>query len=209
MCLPGFWKNLRFRRRGVKTDPENERNPIRDGAEPRTTVRQDDDAEPDPVHNDQKEPTSQNNSSPSPAALGLHIPTSIKDLWDVAYEKLREDDESLIVEFQKRVQEDMGAAIGSTMFMVPARRRDMMASILDRKMKEIDHKAWKISDDVLVKDLARPLLGIVNRANEYITGALSSNPSASLAWAGVSLLLPVSQVANIHDAAAKVTDGLS
>lgn len=38
-----------------------------------------------------------------------------------------------------------------------------------------------------------PVLGVINRANTFITTALSANPPASIAWAGVSLLLPFFQ----------------
>ena len=37
-----------------------------------------------------------------------------------------------------------------------------------------------------------PVVGTIRWANDYISNALSANPYASLAWAGVSLLLPVS-----------------
>ncbi|KAK4031768.1 hypothetical protein C8A01DRAFT_41782 [Parachaetomium inaequale] len=61
-------------------------------------------------------------------------------------------------------------------------------------MDEINRKTWKLrfgSNEFLVKDLAQPALGAINRVNEYITGALAANPYTSIAWAGVSLLIPL------------------
>ncbi len=54
---------------------------------------------------------------------------------------------------------------------------------------------WKLkfgsSSEVPVKDLAEPVLSIVGWANDYISEAASGNAYASMAWFGVSLLLPV------------------
>jgi hypothetical protein len=46
--------------------------------------------------------------------------------------------------------------------------------------------------DIAFEELAKPVLAIVNWADKYVTGALSANPYASIAWAGVGLILPVS-----------------
>lgn len=40
----------------------------------------------------------------------------------------------------------------------------------------------------------QPILGAVSLVNEYVTDAMSVNPYASLAWAGISLLLPVGRI---------------
>ncbi|PHH89641.1 hypothetical protein CDD83_5625 [Cordyceps sp. RAO-2017] len=69
-----------------------------------------------------------------------------------------------------------------------------MNAILRSKMDEVNRDAWKVkfgSSEIQVKDLAEPILGVVKRANDYIKGALNENPYGSIAWAGVSLLLPL------------------
>lgn len=75
-----------------------------------------------------------------------------------------------------------------------------MENILRNKMKEVNDNAWKIrfgTSEVQFKDVADNILGVINWANEYITNALKPNPCASMAWAGVSLLLPVSQLEDV------------
>lgn len=119
----------------------------------------------------------------------------IRDLWNLAYERLREEDERLISDYESKIQESLSAGLSSTMGSKIS-MRERMDIILRRKMDEINRDTWKLrfgSSEVQVKDLAQPVLGVVNWANDYVTSALSTNPYASIAWAGVSLILPVSQ----------------
>ncbi|KAG7294228.1 hypothetical protein NEMBOFW57_004298 [Staphylotrichum longicolle] len=63
-------------------------------------------------------------------------------------------------------------------------------------MDEISRETWRLrfgTTEIMVKDLAQPVSGIITRVNGYINSALASNPYASLAWAGVTLLLPLSR----------------
>ncbi|KAG8157207.1 hypothetical protein KVR01_012915 [Diaporthe batatas] len=119
----------------------------------------------------------------------------IKDLWDLAYENLHKSDKESIDEYEAKLRKNFSATLVSTVGMTPrAARRDRMHKILERKMEEINRDTWKLkfgSSEVQVKDLVQPVLGVVNWANEYVTGAVSANPTASLAWGGVSLLLPL------------------
>ncbi|KAL2167915.1 hypothetical protein VTG60DRAFT_653 [Thermothelomyces hinnuleus] len=137
-------------------------------------------------------------ATPSTAILGSHAggsqaldDTPIRKLWDLAYDKLREEEEGAILEYEKKLQVcgDLGSVIGTG---VP--RRERMTGLLQRKMDEVNRDSWKLrfgSKEVLVKDLAEPVLGIISRANDYITGAVAANPYAATAWTGVALLLPV------------------
>lgn len=77
--------------------------------------------------------------------------------------------------------------------------RDRMQTILKYQMDEVNSNTWNLkfrSTEVEVRDLVQPILGAVNLVNRYITDATSVSPCASLAWAGISLLLPVSRIAN-------------
>jgi hypothetical protein len=70
-----------------------------------------------------------------------------------------------------------------------------MNIILKAKVDEVNKNVWKLKfggKDVPVKDLMQPVAGTIDWANDYTSDALSANPYESLAWAGVSLLLPVS-----------------
>ena len=120
--------------------------------------------------------------------------TSILGLWDLAYEKLREEDESSVEEYEEKLSRDLGTGLGSTLDTRSLGRQELMDMVLQRKMDVINSEAWKLrfgSTEVQVKDLVQPVLGIISRVNGYVSDALAPNPSASMAWAGVSLLLPV------------------
>lgn len=119
---------------------------------------------------------------------------SIHELWSVAYDHLREIDEGFIDNYEKELRGNLTAALGSMMLGSKADRQDQMRTILQTKMEEVNRESWRLkfgSSEVQVKDLVQPILGVVDWANEYITGAVTANPCASLAWSGVSLLLPV------------------
>lgn len=140
-------------------------------------------------------------SKPEPSNNDL----SIHELWHVAYESLRESDEHLIRTYEAKLRANFSAGLSSTVGLIlgsRADRRDQMNTILQRKMEEINKDTWKVkfrSSEVQVKDMVQPVLGVINWVNEYVTGAVSANPAASIAWAGVSLLLSVSRIASIVD----------
>ncbi|KAK3898176.1 hypothetical protein C8A05DRAFT_19196, partial [Staphylotrichum tortipilum] len=118
--------------------------------------------------------------------------TSILGLWDFAYENLREEDATTVEEYEKKLHDDLGTGLGST--MTSSGRQELMDTVLQRKMDDVNSKSWKLrfgTTEVLVKDLAQPVLGIISRVNGYVSDALAPNPSASMAWAGISLLLPL------------------
>lgn len=125
--------------------------------------------------------------------------TPIHELWNLAYEKLRQSDEELIANYEARLRRNFTAGLSSTLSLTlgsRADRRDQMSTILQRKMDEVNRETWKLkfgSTEVQVKDLVQPVLGVVNWANQFIKTAVSADPSASIAWAGISLLLPVSK----------------
>lgn len=119
-------------------------------------------------------------------------PPSVRELWDVAYGRLQDEDTALVSSFEEGLRSD--ANPGLTPSGSKVSRREMMEGILKVKMEKINEEVWKLrfgTTEVQVKDMVEPVLGVVNRMNQYINDALSSNPYASLAWAGVSLLLPV------------------
>jgi len=138
---------------------------------------------------------SQSNSTKNPGNSQYLRPTDndvlIGKLWGIAYEKLREEDRHLVAAYESKLQ---SAGFGATFGSETSIQNDMEL-ILRQRMDQVNQDAWKLrfgSSEVQVKDLVEPTIGVVRRANEYINGALSTNPYASLAWAGVSLLLSVS-----------------
>ncbi|KAL8285848.1 hypothetical protein RB597_002768 [Gaeumannomyces tritici] len=135
-------------------------------------------------------------SNPLPQPFPVRTRVSgkpIRELWNTAYEKLREEDADLITDYEARLCGSLTAGFDSILGP-KANRRDRMAAILKYKMDEVNRDVWKLkfgSSEVQVKEVVGPVLSIVNSANEYITDATSSNPYLSIAWAGVSLLLPL------------------
>jgi hypothetical protein len=151
---------------------------------------------------EQSQQTVQPEPSPVPSQAALPVPDDrdvpIRELWNTVYEKLRAEEEALVRDYETKLSRDLGAGLGSMLGGKVMSRREQMEGILQRKMDQINRETWKLrfgSNEYLVKDLAEPALGAINRVNEYISGALAANPYASIAWAGVSLLLPVSKTA--------------
>lgn len=124
----------------------------------------------------------------------------ISELWNQAYEDLKVKEEKLMKDYESVLSIDVGTAFGlaSDIFLpnsVKTTRKDQMERVLKKKvamMKDNELRLRFNGKDIPFRDLAKPVLDIVNSANSYITNALSTNPYASIAWAGVGLILPVS-----------------
>lgn len=123
---------------------------------------------------------------------------SIRELWDVAYEKLKSEDGELIRRYEAALPRVDGPAEKADPALEPkASRREHMRAVLELKIDEAKRDAWKLkfgASEVMAKDLVEPALSVVDWANDYITNAVSANAYASIAWSAVSLLLPVSPV---------------
>lgn len=125
--------------------------------------------------------------------------TPIRELWNVAYEKLREEEGALVAEYEARLQGSVVAGLGGAL-KLKSNTRERMWAILQSKMDEVNKNTTKFnigSTEVRVRDIAQQVLNVVGAANSYISQAVSANPSASIAWAGVSFLLPVSDDASL------------
>ena len=114
----------------------------------------------------------------------------IKELWNEAYEELKEKEESIIKDYEAAMSE-RGAP------KVPVGRKEQMAALVVKKVAEAKKNTWKLrygdnDNEVVLKDLAEPIVKLISDAEKFVNGLVSANPYASIAWAGVSLLLPVS-----------------
>ncbi|KAH8821892.1 hypothetical protein F5884DRAFT_746178 [Xylogone sp. PMI_703] len=120
----------------------------------------------------------------------------ISDLWNEAYSDLERTDENLVKDYETTILGNVGAAVGSTVTFSGSklRRKEEMPVVLESKLKEVDKNRWKLkfgSKDIPVADLTASVVGAVYWANGYISDAVNANPYASIAWAGVGLLLPL------------------
>ncbi len=130
----------------------------------------------------------------SPSVFGSSNDVPIRELWNVAYEKLKEEDGELVRQYEEDLLSGSVAVALRSTIEAGVSRREQMDTILRRKMDEVNRDTWKLkfgNSEVPVRDVAEPVLGVVSWANDYVANAVSGNPYASIAWSGVSLLLPV------------------
>jgi hypothetical protein len=120
---------------------------------------------------------------------------------------LKEEEGALINNYDSKLQGDIIAGL-SLMAGSSASPRDRMQTILDHKMKEVNRDIWKLrfrSSEIEARALVQHVLDVANFVNEYIAGAVSAKPCASIAWAGIGLLLPVSCIASLSRASYRLT----
>ncbi|TVY80393.1 hypothetical protein LSUE1_G004399 [Lachnellula suecica] len=137
----------------------------------------------------------------------------IQEMWDEAYNELRVQDKTLVEDYERWLQRERSLAmvVGSTVSLSGAKveRREQMRVLLERKVEQVKKSTWTLKfggQDMTVKDLAKPAVGVIRWADDYISGALASNPYASIAWAGVGVLLPL--LLNPSDQAASLVNAL-
>ena len=121
------------------------------------------------------------------------------DLWDRAYESLREDKDSrkLMDAYEKILSSDLNddhsfpaIAEGTG---TSKRERDMSA-LVQKKVKAMEDARWKFQLGERTVELKTQLDRIVKAilfAKEWVPSAVSAEPHAALAWAGVCMLLPL------------------
>ena len=121
------------------------------------------------------------------------------DLWDRAYEVLREDKDSrkLMDAYEKillselkddrsflAVAEDTGTST----------REIYMSALVEKKVKAVEDARWKFQLGERTIELKTQIDRIVKAvlfAKDFVSSAVSAEPHAALAWAGVCMLLPL------------------
>lgn len=116
----------------------------------------------------------------------------INELWNEAYDELGSKEDALIKNYEAILDAENK---NSPEFSDKSNRSVQLQAILKRKNAEVDEKSCKLKigsgHEISLTDLAAPVLKVVAGLSDYIAGVLSPNPYASIAWIGVSLLLPV------------------
>ncbi|KAM0460131.1 hypothetical protein ACHAO4_002262 [Trichoderma viride] len=106
--------------------------------------------------------------------------TPISELWNVAYEKLREEDGALIAEYERILQ--CSPAAGSNM-------KDQLRTMLEKKMNEVNERASKFGkNEAPATETVSKIMGL---ANDYVHAAARTNSYTSIAWAGIGFILPL------------------
>jgi hypothetical protein len=146
----------------------------------------------------QDPPIKVSHSSRDASTTGVQLLKPIHDLWNEAYEELKGKEKGLIKDYEVIMSKNLIGVVASTNSMFLGSnitRHEQMEALLEDKLAQVKSEVWKLKfgDKVVpVQDLAAPVVGIINWADQYVNAAVSANPYASIAWAGVSLLLPVS-----------------
>ena len=122
---------------------------------------------------------------------------SIVELWNQAFEELREKDRKLIEIYEEQLSRSVSTMVGTTVIMSglgKVRRKEQMEVLVKRKLEEDENGKWRILGDhrIGIRDLAGYVVSIIDWAKDFVGVALQSSPYGSIAWAGVCLLLPVS-----------------
>ncbi|CZR56422.1 uncharacterized protein PAC_06310 [Phialocephala subalpina] len=145
------------------------------------------------------------NTTVAPSGASENAPTEvanqpkpIRELWNEAYEALKVIDDSLMKQYETIMKDEM-ASVGSLAANVSDPNgvfgHEQMQDFLKKNLIEVDDKKWTLkwvgARDVKVEDLAKPVVGIIKWAKEYIDPVANGNPYTAVAWTGVSLLLPL------------------
>ncbi|OPB42080.1 hypothetical protein A0O28_0031970 [Trichoderma guizhouense] len=125
----------------------------------------------------------------------------IQELWNVAYERLREDNGPLIAEYESSLKGVVAAGVAKTLSF-KANIREQMWTILQKRMEEVnDNTKLKLGDhEIQMKNTSQLILNVINSANNYISQAVGANAFASIAWTGISFLLPLFMNASAESA---------
>lgn len=141
-----------------------------------------------------------NASAPAGKGYGTVVPAKvpIAELWNQAYEQLREKEPNLIRKYEEEISLHVSTMVGTTVAISglgKVRRREQMEVLVKQKLEEDEDGKWRIplgDDRIAVRDLAGHVFSIVDWGKEFVGTVLESSPYGSIAWAGVCLLLPVS-----------------
>jgi hypothetical protein len=118
-------------------------------------------------------------------------------LWDEAYEQLREEDEQLVIAFEKDLltqgkeqpgDHDHHAVLDDS-------HETRLQNLVERRLADIQETRLQFTvggRDIVVKDQARRIIHAILAVKDFISSAVSSEPHAALAWAGILVLLNVS-----------------
>jgi len=124
------------------------------------------------------------------SASPVTTPTSdTPDVWELAYERFREQEPELAGDYNKQLPGNATAISGIS-------DRQCIETALEKLLKDRENKQWKISfpggHKLKIRKQVESLTKFLQWSDPLVKTALSTQPYAALAWSGVSLLLPVS-----------------
>jgi hypothetical protein len=140
-----------------------------------------------------------NDTKPGPASGDATHPQSFQlgALWDEAYKQLREEDEQMIIAFEKDLltqgKEQPGGSDHHT--VLDDSHETRLQNLVERRLAEIQETRLQFmvgGREIIVKDQVRRIIHAILSVKDFISSAVSSEPHAALAWAGILVLLNVS-----------------
>ncbi|KAG9499469.1 hypothetical protein J7337_007925 [Fusarium musae] len=125
---------------------------------------------------------------PAPKESG----NSIRQLWAVAYKSLRDEEDSPVTKFEDQIRRDL-PDIADRMSSDQS-TKEWMSKVVETQMDQVKRDTLKLrfgNFEMEAQEVVKSVLAVVNWSKDYVSKALSSNPTASIAWGGVTLLLPL------------------
>lgn len=121
------------------------------------------------------------------------------DLWDRAYESLCEDKDSrkLMDAYEKILLSDLNddhSFPAVTEGTGSSKRERAMSALVEKKVKAVEDARWKFQlgeRTVEMKTQVDRIVKAILFAKDFVSSAVSVEPHAALAWAGVCMVLPL------------------
>ena len=140
------------------------------------------------VHRDDK---SQNASPPvrNPFDEALKK-LQTRQLWEDAYNAIQESHPDLINAYTRALLESGGHTGDKALDRIQE-----VQALAQEQLEVWQSEQFRLSfngKDVIVGELARKVVGVVLSVKDVVSSAISADPHAALAWAGVMVALPVS-----------------
>ena len=117
-----------------------------------------------------------------------------RDLWDEAYEALRETNTKLVEQYEETIVR-IDQAVAHLGPVGSVARQDQLSAFITRRLDSIekDKKSLVVAGKTIVlHEQVNRVVRIIMFAKDFVSSAVNAEPHAALAWTGVCLLLPVS-----------------
>lgn len=123
-----------------------------------------------------------------------------EDLWDRAYTALREreDLKNLTDTYENVLMENLQGEGSSTCTFADLNasdREEQMSALVQKKVDHMEQAQSKLrlgNKVIKLRPQVDRVVKVVIYAKDFVTSAVSADPHAALAWAGVCVFLPVS-----------------
>ena len=121
-------------------------------------------------------------------------PVPPRDLWDEAYEALRETNSKIVERYEEtivRIDQEVPhlGQVGSVA------RQEQLSAFITRRLESIEKEEKSLvvaGKRFVLQEQVNRVVRIIIFAKDFVSSAVNAEPHAALAWTGVCMLLPVS-----------------